>query len=114
MSPITIPVKIDEDELWSSVMGSGFTMWSWWSKVEFLDGSDWDKPGKVVIGIDDPDTPESDPSQISKTLTVIDLANAVGQVISEGYNLSHVWDSWDAGEGDLVMQMAMLGKVAYA
>ena len=114
MSKVTVSFEVDDEMLWSSVMGSGFEMWSWWSKFRFVDGADWDKPGKVILGIDDPATPESDPSEISKTLTVRDLAVAYGRCLEQGYNLDQTIDTWDASEGDLVLQMAMLGEVTYA
>ena len=114
MSEIVIPV--DDTELWSAVFGSAFETWDWWAGVEYLDGSDWDKPGKVRLKID---SPVGGPKFVQRTLKVSDLVRGLTIAHVKGYRDAcsgrQAWleMEYDACEGDCILQCAIFGEVIY-
>jgi hypothetical protein len=112
---IVLPVEVDAEDFWSHVLGSAWESWSWWQRVEYSAGADWDKVGEVTVTIDDPeaDWDEETDSQpvLTKTLTLEDLAASYAKCLAEGYKFN--LDDLDACDGDVVMQMAVLGEVTY-
>jgi len=115
---IMVPTTVDPEELWFATFGSGFESWHWWLRVEFLDGSDWDKPGRCGLAIMNPDDEDDAVTYIvdmdrllwavEKTLTtsVDACTGAPIRVI-----LGEV--DFDACVGDCILQTAVLGEVVY-
>ena len=110
-----IRINIDDAELWGATFGSSGESMPWYQALTFSDGADWDKPGEatITIGIED-DEP------VTRTVTVGDLADALGRVIARptyhcGERITHasIEDS-DACVADAIMQMAVLGEIRYA
>lgn len=111
MIPVTI--AMDKDEVWSNIFGSGFEILvdEWVHSIVFLEG-DWDKHGVVELKYEDPNTG----NQVRKTLTIVDIANAVSNLTAEGWTHcggDHVLDDPDACVGDAVIQYALFGEFIY-
>ena len=89
----------------------------WWRTVRFLDGSDWDVPGPVLLGIDDP---YSDDKVVYNIVEYDDIEAAALKAMSTacdactglGISISADMD-WDACVSDAVLQIAVLGEVVY-
>ncbi len=100
----------------SSVFGSAFETWSWWRTFSFLDG-DWETPGHVALGIENPDGGED----ITKVLTLAEVVQAFQQALDLGivspncmYLSTREPDiDLDAEMADVILQLAMLGEVTY-
>ena len=110
-------ITVDDKELWSCVMGSGWETWDWWRVIRYADGTDWKTPGKVLVAVADPDDEDQ---RVAKTITVDDLARAVSVAIEKNYNggLGHMinwlsFEDYDACASDVIMQIAVLGDVVY-
>lgn len=111
-SKIVLPVEVDAEDFWSNVLGSAWETWDWWVRLDYSEGSDWDKLGEITITAQDPNADwEDEQPTITKTLTVEDLAAAYGKCISEGHRFN--LEDLDASDGDCVIQMAMFGEVVY-
>ena len=108
MRPVII--EIDEQELWSSVFGSAFESWGpWWYEVEYLDGADWDKIGKVSLAIQDEDT-----GKITKKIVDLDDVLKALPVANSQVNMDLFdFDKYDAVCGDAILQVCLFGEVIY-
>jgi len=107
---IVVPVQVSAVDFWSNIMGSAWESMDWWSAVSFAEGSEWDKPGQVIItGIEDLESGEEKP--ITKTLNIQDLVEAYSNCLAQGYRFNI--EDFDAYEGDAVIQMAIFGEVVY-
>jgi len=113
---VTIPVRVNMNELMQNVMGSAWETWSWWTRILYANGCGWDRiPASVndpyvLVAIIDPND-EDEEDEITVTLSVGDILTAVGDVLT-----LHPWVRWDnmdACDSDLVMQTAVLGTVVY-
>ena len=118
MPTTTVTLTPDEvTEIWTEVFGSAGESFPWWRTVDYQDGADWNIPGPVTLGIEDPDDEDN---TITKTVGPDDLLAAVAQAAGEGYldactgNPIHLGMSWDAGSSDTVMQLLVLGRPVYA
>jgi hypothetical protein len=105
---VIVPTRVDAAEFWSAIMGSAWESWSWWRKVQYLDGADWDKPGQVKITMENP----SGDLPMTETLELQDLVAAYTKALKAG-DLRDDWDNLDAGSGDVVMQYALYGEIVY-
>ncbi len=111
----TFPPEIQR-ELWCATFGTSGEEYSWWHEVTFLEG-DWDEPGVVRLGIEDPDQPRN---TIKKIVTYDDVEAAALKAMSTsvdactglGISISADMD-WDACVSDCVLQIAVLGEVVY-
>lgn len=113
---VTLGKDYETSELWSAVMGSGWETWSWWQSVRYLEG-DWDIPGRVQVSISDPDDPDADIDIVQVDLDALILAVktvAAGNYVDACTGRDIDWEDVDACVGDLVMQIAVLGKETYA
>lgn len=70
-------------DLWSEVFGASAETWPWWSSFKFLDGADWDTPGRVRITSCNPDDPTE--ATITKTIGMADIESALDACIEAGY-----------------------------
>lgn len=109
---------MNTQEIWENAFGTSGESWSWWREVTFLDGADWDKPGRVRLGIEDP----NDESKTRvKTIGITELKAAAVKAASTcvdactGSKIAvHGEDlDWDACVSDCVLQIAVLGEVVY-
>lgn len=108
------------EEMWSAVFGSAGDSFSWWNRVSFMGDADWDKPGEVWLGIEDPEDPTM-LSTVEKKVTLKDVAHAVAlcevnklAVDPCTGRLDLSFEQWDACIADAVMQILVLGEVVYA
>jgi len=117
---ITMPVPTKE--LISGVMGSGWDEagYDWWRTTPiYAQEYDWDiipsDPDAIYfkLAIANPDTYETDePAKvIVKALSVNDIARGVNAIIAQCPWTR--WDDLDAGDGDAILQYAILGEVTY-
>jgi hypothetical protein len=116
---VQVNLEFPDKDLWSAVMGSVFETFPWWSRIDYMGDSNWDTPGWVLIGIDDPKSPEHEPKEITKVITVDDLARGMAIAMKEGYRdpFGHTdFPSldFDSITGDIVMQCAVLGDCVYS
>jgi hypothetical protein len=110
---VIVPVQMEAEEVWSNVLGSAWEDWDWWQKIEYSEGSDWDKVGEITVSITDPNDEEEE-QVITKTLGVQDLANAYAELVSKNYGGTNLnIHDLDAVYGDCVLQQAVLGDVVY-
>lgn len=117
---LNIPMQFDAQVVWSSVFGSSFeVMGEHWRVIKYQGDSDWETPGEVVIGIEDPDDPDN---TITKVLGIKEVVEALEKRLNyktlEGHTVHDisVWENdldLDASEGDAVLQIALLGDVVY-
>lgn len=109
-------------ELISAVMGSGWDEadYDWWRTTPiYAQDCDWNTipsdPDAVYVkvAIAHPDTYETDePAKvIIRALSVNDIARGVNAIIAQCPWTR--WDDLDAGDGDAILQYAMLGEVTY-
>lgn len=105
-----ITITIDENELWSSVFGSAFEKFgTHWDEVEYLDGTDWDKIGKVRLVAIDEETEE----RTEKIIGIEELGKALPIANNQVHMDLFDFDNYDAICGDAVLQVAVLGEVVY-
>lgn len=105
---VTVPRYIEATELWSNIMGSAFETWDWWLAVVYAEDTDWNIPGRVTLSIADP---EQERGGLIKTIDLQDMVDAIDKLAMDG-TLVNV-DDLDACEGDLILQVAVLGEVVY-
>jgi hypothetical protein len=117
---VHIDIEVDPDELWFCTFGSSFETWDWWANVEYLDGADWDKPGKVRLSIwTDPD--DHRVGKTNKTIDIDDLLFAVERAVVECVDactgrkivVTPGDVDFDACVGDCILQIAVLGEVVF-
>lgn len=113
---INITVPVDKQELWEATLGGGWEYMPWWIKLEYSEGSNWDiiGDGKFVLTFQDPDEPNC--NQVSKTITIEDLAKAYSIALTEGYE--HCGSAWDLEDPDAcvsdgLLQLAFFGEITY-
>jgi hypothetical protein len=105
----TIKFEVDDVELWSSVFGSSpFSFGDHFTECDYLNGADWDKPGRVKIsGIDENE------QEVTKTIGIRDLAKALPIANKQVYMDLFNFDNYDSICADAVLQVALFGKVIY-
>lgn len=113
---LTITVKIDEQELWDAVAGSGF-YYEWF---RYIDGLVFgESPRNVKIIAWDPQSPGGDSDTLVKIITISDMALALEFLIYKGYYhcgipfSPEVIKDPDACVADLILQVAVYGDVIY-
>jgi hypothetical protein len=107
---IAIPLEVKKQELWDAVFGSAFETFGnhWWS-VEYLDGANWDKVGKVKLVAFDEDSME----KTEKIVGIEELVEALPIANKQVYMDLLNFEDYDAICGDAVLQVAVLGEVIY-
>jgi|APCry1669188910_1035180.scaffolds.fasta_scaffold01292_17 hypothetical protein len=104
--------EVDEAELMSGVFDNLYCSW-------VVDG-DWDfeaVPLQTTVRVEYID-PEDEESTLFKYVTVKDLADALGKIVSSevyhcGERVSARLDHWDSCCADYVLQFALFGKVVF-
>lgn len=130
---MTEPIKIvtvisgeRQDEVWRKTFGSGWETWGW-SDVEYLDGSDWNKPGRAKVwfyNLDEYQGRDEDgyahyKVQGEAVVTPADLWKALERTMEKEYCDTCTGrpiterSDWDACVSDLILQMAVLGEVTF-
>ena len=119
-SEVTVSIPIDTDELWYAVFGSGWENHDWWSKIVYKGDTAWDKAGKVILSIANPEGDSNGKSRVvTRTLDVEDLKRALSITMAKGYRDACTgrseWLSfeYDSCEGDAILQVAIFGEVIY-
>jgi len=113
---IIIPVRIDQDLLWSSTFGGGWEHSSWWVGLKYGVGGDWDKIGDGTFTLTACDPDDDDEPKVKKTLTIKDLARAWAIALENNYH--HCGTSWDLEDpdhcvSDGILQLAFFGEIIY-
>lgn len=86
--------------------------WSWWTRIEFLGSTAWDKHGKVKITAWDPDyTDFEGDTKMTKTLTLDDIVNSYAWYVQAGYKTTY--EDMDSVYSDVVLQHAFYGEVIW-
>lgn len=112
-----IAVKVTEQELWSTVLGSG---WEYagdhWVASRFESG-DWDTPGEFRLSGDTTDLQGYDSHIVTKVITVADLQAAYEFAVAKNYHHcgSHFADLDDADAcwADGILQIVVYGDIVY-
>jgi len=117
-----IKAKIDGNELWSAVFGSGFEQLPWWKSLKFVN-CDWNKMptdqiGHVRIGVEDPEFGDEETVQY-EDIKIADLVRGLEACIEKGYHhcgmpISLDFQDYDSCAGDFVLQCAIFGDTVYA
>jgi len=103
----------DTDEFWSSVNGASAESFSWWRRVEYLNGATWESPGpngSLRLTVEDPDDEHG--SSLHFTLTLSDLIDAFTKASAAaryGFDI----EDMDACAADTVWQFACFGEAVY-
>jgi hypothetical protein len=113
---LKVLVSFPAELVWSSVFGSAFETWSWWTAFTFIDG-DWETPGHVALSIENPDGGED----ITKVLTIVEIVEAFQQALDRKYispncmylSIREPDIDLDAEMGDVILQIAMLGDATF-
>ena len=108
MAKITIDIK-DED-LWSGIFGASPFTWEWWRSVDYVDGADWETPGVVLLGIENPD---DERRTIVGKVDIDILAAAFSRAATLFPHRHFTIDDMDADLADVVLQIAILGEITY-
>lgn len=108
---VTIKREIDEEEFWSSILGSTEFINEWWLSVRYRGDATWEVPGTVTLTIEG-----EDGEPVTKSLTIHDLVEAYEIAVSKPYyhcgNKIDI-DDMDECASDIVLQIAMFGDVVY-
>lgn len=111
-----VTIELDGNRFWSAVFGSEFDEHEWWVRVHYRNGADWNKIGKVTLGIVDP---VNFGKIITRTIDLKDVERGLRTVIARGYGDPCTgrsnWLSlgYDSCEGDAIMQCAIFGEIVY-
>ena len=113
---ININVPIDKQLLWEATLGGGWEYMPWWIELKYGVGGFWDRigDGTFVLTFQDPD--EVGCNEVSKTITIDDLAKAYSIALTEGYE--HCGSAWDLEDPDAcvsdgLLQLAFFGEITY-
>lgn len=105
----TITFEVDDQELWSSVFGSRpFSFGDHFTDAEYIGDANWEKPGLIKITGTD-----SNDQEITKTIGIRDLAEALPIANQQVYMDLFNFDNYDSICADAVLQVALFGKVIY-
>lgn len=107
-------ITVDREELWQSIFGSAYETFSWWLGEEFKQGGDWETIGEVTLTAWDE---EDNSKEVVKSFKPDDIFDAWAKSVAEGYGhcgspMSEIDDA-DACFGDVVLQLAMYGKLVW-
>ena len=107
-----VKMEVPDAEVWSSIFGSNFSLYSWWRSVEFITGA-WDTPGVVKLMIDHPDYPELSGTWADRLVDLKRLEWAINEGVAAGQVPNDV-DAWDSADvADNILQIAVLGDIFY-
>lgn len=116
---ITIPVRVNPDELWSHFWACGLdrdpVTSGYVVSIEFGD-SRWDEAGEVTVTYLNEKNKKA-----SRIVDINDIAEGLTTVIQRGIphypcggNVGLDFEDWDACIGDLILQHILFGEVVYA
>lgn len=109
---VTIPMQVEAEELWSDVFGSGWEYFEWFTAIKYEEGSDWDKPGTVLIKSW---SPTDEDKRIITRITLDDVVEAYTTLTNKGW--SHCGgsglDNADACTSDAILQTIIYGELVY-
>lgn len=113
-----IKKEIEAEGLWSGVFGAIYGTGYWLRKIKFLGNADWDVMGQVEISIMDPEYDDAE-KVVTKTIGIEELVEALVKTMELGYHhcgyrIDEDFDSYDSCVADVVLQVAVFGKLIYA
>lgn len=102
---------------WASIFGACPTYWSWWVRIEHLDGGDWNRPSKVRLVIEDPYAdPHTEGVVEDRTFEPGQIFEALAKATKKYPHLfrrQHGELDLDASSADVVLQVAIFGEAVY-
>ena len=112
-----IVMEVDDKELWSCIMGSGWESWEWWQWLDYTEG-DWETPGECWVVVEDPWTDDSSmhsTESFSAKVTMADLERALSELTQHHGVMECIGNEFDFDSvyGDCVIQQAVLGEQIY-
>lgn len=114
---IRTTITMDASELWCRVWGADpYTFGTWWRKVEWLDGADWNKVGDgvAVTLTDDPDGVSDERDWVTKVITPQDIADALSDPAFPDHLRQNILnDNADCIDADAVIQQVVFGEVVF-
>lgn len=126
----SVSIRVDDQELWSNLFGSGFETESriWLSRIEYLRDTSWDKFGGALLWHVPQDEDVDDDKYFgqdyqkhcdSTIVTIGAIAEALSDAIMRGYahcgdKIDLDFDNWDACVGDVLLQIVCYGDVIFA
>ncbi len=102
---VQLTINVDDEDFWSNILGSGWEDWPWWDDYNYLDGSDWDKIGKLELKVD------YDGTKKTKVIGLSDLVDAYETLTAKGMRID--LEDVDADFGDRILQQAVFGEVIF-
>jgi hypothetical protein len=118
----TVTAKIEfpftDDDIDLHIFGSGFEYYGWWWQFKTVDNG-------YVVTAEDPNYPDDGVKTISKTVSNDDIRRVMGEILERKhqYTGNARWQiqngigagdfEIDADGADLIMQVAMYGKVVF-
>jgi hypothetical protein len=114
MATISIHYTMDDDDLWSDVMGSAWETCPWWFWLDY-DGGDWDEPCTLWVAVANPDNDHwFEDGVLTATITIDDVVRALEELRDHPVVMECLRNQdFDAIYGDVVIQQAVLGEVIY-
>ncbi len=114
---LNVSILVDEDVIWSAVMGSAWEVYSWWRGLDFQNGATWESAGeggRLSVLADSADNPYV---AVTESVTLNRLFAAVESAMRDNVGAIRSLD-WsdpdiDADLGDVIMQYAVFGEVIY-
>ena len=98
---------------WGNIFGASATMWPWWRELAHVTG-DWDQPGHIVLGIEDP---YNEDAVIHKIVTdpqeVFDALAKATELYPWHFGRRDGFLDLDASSADLVLQVLIFGEAIY-
>jgi hypothetical protein len=111
---VNVAKEYDADDLWSMIFGAAGETWNWWHSVDFLDGADWDKAGRVYLEADDPDHEGERDEFVNGTFTIDDVIKALTELADHPMVMRHLQnEDFDACSADCVMQQMLYGETVW-
>jgi hypothetical protein len=107
-------ITVDKEELWQSIFGSAYESFEWWLGERFKQGASWEVIGEVTLTAWNP---EDETKEITKSFKPDEIFEAWVKSVAEGYghcgSTMLEIDDADACFGDVVLQVAMYGKLVW-
>jgi hypothetical protein len=113
---VILETKVDAQDFWSGILGSGWENGYAWVKIEYVGEADWDIVGRFVISYLDHNDEEGEEKVLTKELGIEDLVEAYGKCSSQNLhhcNSKYDWNDPDFCVSDGVLQMAVYGEIIY-
>jgi len=108
-------VAVDKQELWSNIFGSAYESHRWWLGEEFAEGASWEVVGDVTLTAW---SEQDEDKEVTKSFKPDDIFDAWKKSVEMRYEHCGNYtmldvDDADACFGDIILQLAMYGKLVW-